>query len=104
MRIGDAFPSKYLRAGDLKGKRPVVTITRVTRERLRGTDRLVVGFAEGRKLLVLNLTNATKIATLLGSDETDEWAGKQIRLFEADVPFQGGTTRAIRVASGNGEA
>lgn len=99
MRIGDAFPSKYLRAEDLQGKTPLVTITDVTRERVFGEDRLVVAFLGRQKRLLLNRTNARTIAALLGSEETDDWAGHQIRLVSQAVRFQGGTTQAIRVVA-----
>lgn len=105
--INDAFPSKYLRASDLRGAQPVVVIAHVSTEEV-GKDReekLVVYFHGKEKGLVLNKTNATKIATLTGSQDTDGWEGKSIRLYSAEVQFGSDIVEAIRVkqATNNGK-
>jgi hypothetical protein len=46
--------------------------------------------------MVLNKTNATSIAKLLGND-TDAWEGKAIGLFTTEVDFSGQQVLAIRV-------
>lgn len=46
--------------------------------------------------MVLNKTNANNIAFLYG-EETDDWQGAEIVLFEAMVDFQGKTVPALRV-------
>ena len=53
-------------------------------------------FQGKEKGLVLNKTNANNIAYVYG-DETDDWRGQEITLFEAMVDFQGKTVPAIRV-------
>jgi hypothetical protein len=45
---------------------------------------------------VLNKTNATKIAEVVGSLETDEWAGAKVQLYATEVEFQGETVETIR--------
>ena len=57
----------------------------------------VVYFRGKEKGLVLNKTNANKITTLLGSDDTDNWEGRQIRLYATEVRFGGETMEGIRV-------
>lgn len=97
--INDAFPSKYIRASDLRGAQPVVVIDHVSTEEV-GKDReekLVVYFRGKEKGFVLNKTNATKIAALTGSEDTDEWSGRSIRLYAAEVQFGSDIVEAIRV-------
>ena len=97
--ISESFPSKYVKASDLKGQNVIVVIGQVTFERI-GTndkdDKPVLYFQGKSKGMVLNKTNATNIAHLYG-DDTDDWAGREIVLFPAMVDFQGKTVEAIRV-------
>ena len=94
-----AFPSKYIKASDLNGKAPTVTIDHVQLEGV-GKDkdqRWVVYFVGKEKGLVANKTNSKTIATIANSPDTDEWAGTQIQLFVAQVEYQGEVVDAIRV-------
>ena len=97
--ISESFPSKYVKAADLKGQNVIVVIGQVTFERI-GTndkdDKPVLYFQGKSKGMVLNKTNATNIAHLYG-DDTDDWAGREIVLFTAMVDYQGKTVEAIRV-------
>jgi hypothetical protein len=108
--INDAFPSNYLKASDLGGNSPVVTIDRVEFEAVgREREMKAVLYFEGKdKGLVLNKTNARNISNLVGSFETDEWSGFRIKLYATNVEFQGETVEAIRIkaapANGNGGA
>ena len=56
----------------------------------------VLFFAGKNKGVVLNKTNATNIAFAYG-DETDDWLGKEVILYEAMVDFQGRSVPAIRI-------
>lgn len=102
MKISQAFPSKYLKAEDLQGRRLAVTIESADIETIQGNhgpeDKLIVRFVGKEKGLVCNVTNANVIAELLGSEETDDWIEKRIVLYEAKVDFQGKRVPAIRVA------
>ncbi len=94
--VNEAFPSNYLKAADLKGRNVQVTMSHAEFETL-GNDRKLVLFFEGKeKGLVLNKTNANNIAAGYG-DETTDWKGQPVILFEAMVDFQGKTVPAIRV-------
>lgn len=96
MNINEAFPSKYLKASDLQGGTPTVTIERVEME-MMGDDRKMVVYFQGKtKGLVTNKTNANNIAALYG-DDTDDWIGQKIVLVEAMVDFQGKSVPAIRI-------
>jgi hypothetical protein len=97
--INEAFPSNYLKASDLGGSSPVVTIDRVEFEAVgRDKEMKAVLYFEGKdKGLVLNKTNAKNISNLVGSFETDDWSGFRIRLYATNVEFQGETVEAIRI-------
>lgn len=97
MNINEAFPSKYLKASDLQGGQPTVTISHVTVEEVGETDRKpVIYFVGKEKGIVLNKTNATNIGDAYGPD-TDEWTGKKVTLFTAWVDFNGRSVEAIRI-------
>lgn len=97
--INEAFPSNYLKAADLKGASPVVTMDRVDMEDVgQSKERKAILYFVGKdKGLILNKTNANKIIELTGTPITEEWQGCQIRLYSATVEFQGAPVEAIRV-------
>jgi hypothetical protein len=59
-------------------------------------EKIVVQFRKRDKKLVLNKTNAETIARMLG-DDTDDWIGKEIQLYPAQVNFAGQMVPAVRV-------
>jgi hypothetical protein len=85
-----------LKAADLKGTEPVVTISRVEVKEFDGKRKLAVSFVGKKKILVCNTTNARRIAMGHGS-ETEHWIGKKIQLYTDIVDFQGRPTEAVRV-------
>jgi len=97
--VHDAFPSKYLRASDLAGVSPVVTIDRIESEPVgqRRDIKLVCYFTGKNKGLVLNKTNANKIAEIVGSPETEDWPTCMVQLYATEVEFQGEPVETIRV-------
>lgn len=97
--INDAFPSKFLKASDLHGSEPIVTIDRVDFEPV-GRDRemkAVVYFKGKQKGIVLNKTNANKIAAIAQSALTEDWEGVAIKLYATETEFGGETVECIRV-------
>jgi hypothetical protein len=97
MKISTAFPSEYLKAGDLNGKAVRVVIETVTAEKIGDDTKPVLHFLGKDKTLVLNKTNANRIVEATGTDETDDWAGWSILLYACKVDFQGKRVDAIRV-------
>ena len=96
MRISTAFPSESLKAADLQGRNILVVIDRVEMRDI-GDDHKPVLFFQGKeKGVVLNKTNSNNVSVAYG-DETDEWVGKEVVLFEAIVDFQGRSVPAIRI-------
>jgi len=100
MKLGEAFPSAFLKADDLGGRQVTVTIDHADMEVIgQGRDKaskLIIGFRGKEKKLVCNKTNANMIASMYG-DETEGWIGKQITLVAREVEFQGEMVVAIRV-------
>lgn len=100
MKISSAFPSTYLKAGDLQGRTVSVVISDLKFETLgQGADaeqKAILYFQGKEKGLVLNKTNANIISQVYG-DETDDWIGMEIELYTAMVQFQSNMVEAIRV-------
>lgn len=99
MNINSAFPSNYLKASDLGESQPIVTIDRVEIEPIgRDKEMKPVVFFQGKtKGIVLNKTNARKIAEIASSPNTEDWSGVQIKLYATEVEFGGEQVEAIRV-------
>lgn len=105
MKMSSAFPSKYLAADadvpDFEDGGLVVTISGAKLERVGmgndAADKPVLYFEEIDKGLVLNKTNANVLTDLFGTDDTDEWEGRKVRLYAKDVEYQGKMVRGIRV-------
>lgn len=97
--INDVFPSKHLKAADLKGQTVRVTIDRYEFEMLgqgaQAQRKPVLYFRGKDKGLVLNKTNANNIALMHGP-ELDDWAGCDIEMFPTMTDFQGKSVEAIR--------
>jgi len=96
VNINDLFPSKYVKASDLKGRDVEVTIRTVEVEKIDEDERPVLYFQGMDKGLVLNRTNANSIAKLHGG-EVSKWAGKTITLFPTETDFKGEQVACIRV-------
>lgn len=97
MDINDLFPSKYLKAADLKRKARQVVITEVAPEVMSdGQPKPLVGFSGLDKGLVCNKTNSMLLASNFGS-ETNGWIGQTIELYPVKVPVQGEIKDGIRV-------
>lgn len=81
----------------------VLTISKVSEEEFRdaesgGTKKgLVVHFKEEELGMVLNVTNATTIAEVTGTDIMQEWVGKKISVGTSKVKAFGQVHDAIRV-------
>ena len=96
--VSDAFPSNYLKAADLQNRTIKLKMDKVIFEEIgqEKDKKPVLYFAEVKKGLVLNKTNATTIGAVHGQ-EFEGWTDKEIELFEQMVPFQGQNVAAIRV-------
>lgn len=99
MKMNDVFESKYLSASDLNGRDARVTIADVEVVRIPGTGekKAAMTFQGKSKGLILNKTNWNTIAEVLGTDETDDWVGKQITLYPTETEYQGRVVDCLRV-------
>ncbi|TIT00215.1 hypothetical protein [Mesorhizobium sp.] len=100
--LNELYPSKYLSAADLKGKKVTMTIKAVVIEEFEDNGgkvkKPIAYFKEGGdKGLVCNKTNAMTIARIAGKTNTDDWTGVRITLFPTMVQFGGKVTEAIRI-------
>lgn len=96
MDINAAFPSKFLKSTDLGGARPVVTIASVSMEEV-GDDKLPVVRMVGKdKAWVINRTNASMIAEIAGTNETEHWIGVRVQLYATKTDFGGKRVDCIR--------
>ena len=97
--INDFFPSKYIKAADLKGNRVKVTISHVTGETMRGETKPkpILYFIGKDRGLVLNPTNAKKIAELAATDDYSLWGGLEIKLYPSTTEYKGEETACIRI-------
>lgn len=96
-----AFGS-FLKKEDLQGREVAVVIERISLEEIKTDDgkekKLVAHFAGKEKGLVLNRTTCEAIEAITGSDDTDQWAGATVVLYEdPTVKFGPKTVGGIRV-------
>ena len=97
MHINDMFPSQYLKAADILGKKVKVEIENVTREEMQdGALKPVISFVGKDKGLVLNRINAETIAATLGGN-TETWQGAVLVLHTQKVQGPQGIVDGIRI-------
>ena len=98
MRGSDLFTTKSLKAIDIQGHEPVVTIEQVTTQTFNDhTTKPVIHFRGKEKVLVCNKTNWNSIVEITGLEDSDDWPGQKIRLVVARVEYQGQRVPAIRI-------
>lgn len=96
MDLNAVFGGDTLKAADLQGTEPVVTISKVERKVFDNGAKLIVQFRGKKKALICNKTNAKRIAHLHGQ-ETDDWIGRDVTLYVDMVDFKGDVVEAIRI-------
>lgn len=99
MNINEAYPSKFLKASDLKGAKVKVTIDHVSMEPMDADGKQVkpVIYFKGKdKGLACNKTNAMIIAAALGP-ETADWEGCEIYVYPGKTQFNGQMVDCLKV-------
>jgi hypothetical protein len=92
------FPSKWLKAADLKGREVEVIIDHAEPQPV-GEDkeqRLVIYFVGLEKGLVVNKTNYSRIKAEYGS-ETNDWKDKKLVLYTIVTNYKDEEVDALRV-------
>jgi hypothetical protein len=97
--INDVFVGKFLKAHELYGKRPTVTIDRVVFEPVgRAREMKAVVYFRGKdKGLILNRTNAKSVVALAGSPLTEDWPGIALTLYATSATFGEEAYDVIRI-------
>lgn len=102
MHISGLKQSKFLTRADV-GRGMLVTIKEIFQENVAKEGapeelKWCIQFAETDKPMVLNPTNGQTIASILKSEETDNWIGNKVVLYDdPTVPFGGKLVGGIRV-------
>lgn len=94
--LEEFFPSKHLKAADLKDKEVRVTIARVEREKLGEDMRPVIYFNGKDKGVALNKGNTTTLVDAFGRN-SNEWFGREIILLSVWTDYQGKPVQGIRI-------
>ena len=97
------LPSNYLKQTDFDESGAIVTVSSVSEKNVARENEAVemkwlVHFAEFEKPMVLNSTNITALAKACGSDDTDDWAGKEVIVYvDPTIGYGGKTTGGLRI-------
>lgn len=102
MNVNEVFPSAYLKASDLEsGPKNVIINNCKTEEVGQGDDARtmpILEFRDGAGALVVNKTNWNTLLSLFGdTTDTDEWNGRTIQIYSAEVNFAGKMVKGIRL-------
>lgn len=101
MKASQMFPKLYIAAEDLGDKAYNATIAGFGPVAIFDDgERPVLMFKEFKKGLVLKPSIVSVLIWLHG-DETDDWVGKQIQLYNELVTFKGKTAPAVRLRGVN---
>jgi len=97
----EAFPSKWLKAADLKGRPCVLEIKSAVQETVKfksKEQRKTVLYFEGTgKGLDLNVTNWDAVVEITGQSDSDDWAGHVIEIFPTTTEVDDKTVDCIRI-------
>lgn len=102
MHISQFKESKFLRKEDC-AKGILLTIDRVEQQNVAKAGapdelKFVLCFQEDVNPLVINMTNARLIASITGSEDTDDWHGHQIVCYnDPTIAYAGKVIGGIRV-------
>jgi hypothetical protein len=98
MHVRELFPSKFVTAEDLgrQEHQAVIAGIRIEKVGQQEEQRPVLHFQGHTKGMVLNRTNAKRIAEVFG-DDTDRWMGQTITLYPSETEYAGEVTPCVRV-------
>jgi hypothetical protein len=102
MKTSELKSSKYMKKEDCGDDGILVTIKELKQENVAPDNKpeelkYILYFQGDVKPLVLNGTNIKLIEKALGSDETDDWTGKAIVLFnDENVEYMGEVVGGVR--------
>jgi hypothetical protein len=80
------YPGRFLKAGDLAGKKVTLTIAAIDLDELEGNTgkkvKGVISFEKTDKQLALNKTNGICLKEMFGK-KVQEWVGRRVTLFSS---------------------
>jgi len=101
-RTSDMVESKYIKKGDV-GPGQLWTIRAVDRINVAKEDdepeyKWALHFNEIKKPMTLNVTNIKMLEMVCGSDNTDDWTGKQVVVYyDPTVMYAGEAKGGLRI-------
>jgi hypothetical protein len=101
-RVNDMIESKYLKQGDVPDP-VIVTVSKIgkiniAKEGDPPDDKWAVRFKEFNKPMLLNSTNIKLLEKACGSDDTDDWIGKEVVVYtDESVSFGGQVVGGLRI-------
>jgi hypothetical protein len=100
--LREAFPSKFLKAGDLAGMQMPATVKLAAMETVQAPgeppeQKVALHFLGALKPLILNATNFKAMISITGQEDSDNWAGAKILLVTEQAAFGGKVFDAIRI-------
>lgn len=101
-RTSDMIESKYLKQADAPDP-VIVTVSKVGRINIAKEgdtpdEKWAVRFREFNKPMLLNSTNIKLLEKACGSDDTDDWVGKEVVLYtDESVSFGGQVVGGLRI-------
>lgn len=102
-KISEMLPSSYLKQSDFNESGLIVTISHLEHKNVAPPEspeenKWVLHFTEFDKGMVLNPTNIQACAKACGSDDTDDWIGKEVIVYvDPNVSYAGKTTGGLRI-------
>jgi len=102
MHISKMIPSKFIKGEDVDP--PILVTIRDVREKNVAKDgepaenKWSLSFSDYEKPLVLNVTNIQLCVIACGSENTEDWIGRQIVLYyDPTITFAGKITGGVRI-------
>lgn len=104
MHISKMIPSKFIKGEDVDP--PILVTIMEVREKNVAKDgepvenKWAISFSDYEKPLVLNVTNIQLCSIACGSEDTEDWVGRQIVLYyDPTITFAGKITGGVRIRS-----
>lgn len=101
-RVNDMIESKYLKQADVPDP-VIVTVTKIGKVNIAKEgdppeEKWACRFREFNKPMLLNSTNIKLLEKACGSDDSDDWIGKEVILYTDDsVSFAGQVVGGLRI-------
>jgi hypothetical protein len=94
--VDDIYPEAWLKAADIK-KEMKIRVVKTSVEMIGEDRRIVLGFEEMDKGLVLNKTNKDRMVEITGSKDYTTWPETDIVLYTITTTYKKEEVQAIRI-------